>query len=71
MLASLVQIDWLGERERTLGMQVCSCINQLALLHIYQESRMSERISTKNGSLHLSNDKNLREGLMEAKVDGE
>ena len=32
---------------------------------------MSEEISTKNGFLHLGNDENPREGLAEAKVDGE
>ena len=46
--------------EDTLNTKMCMTISQLLLSHVYQQSEVLKEISTYNGVLHLSNDKNPR-----------
>jgi hypothetical protein len=51
--------------------EVSSSVDQLALLHVDQESKVSQEIGTDYGLLYISNDENPRQRSSEAEVEGE
>ena len=48
-------------RQYALDVQLCMCIDQLAVLHVNQKCEMSQKISTEDGLPNISNDENPRE----------
>ena len=48
--------EWTDEIMRWMYRGVC--VNQPALFHVDQQSKVSQEISAKDGLLHVSNDEN-------------
>ena len=46
----------------TLYLEVGDCIRQLMFPHVYEESKVTKKVSTKDGFLHVGNKENPREG---------
>ena len=58
-------------RENALDVEVSSSVDQPSLLHVDQESKVSQEIGTDYGLLYISNDENPRQRSSEAEVEGE
>ena len=58
-------------RNNTLNVQVSVCVNQLALLHVNQQSEVSQEVGTEDGLLYISDDENPWKRSSEPKVEGE
>ena len=58
-------------RKYALDVQLCVCIDQLAVLHVNQKCKMSQKISTEDGLPNISNDENPRECSSKTEVECE
>ena len=58
-------------RKNALNMELSGGVNQLTLLHVHQESKMSQKICTEDSLLYLGNDENPGQCSSETEVEGE
>ena len=46
----------------TLDMELCSCVQQMGMLHVREKSKILEKFSTQDRILYISNNENPSEG---------
>ena len=49
-------------RGNTLDMELCCCIQQTGMLHVHEKSKISEKISTQDRILYVSDNENPSKG---------
>ena len=74
-MVGIVSVLWTDGRgvgrENSLDVKVSGCVDQLALLHVDQQSKVSQEIGTEDGFVNISDDENPRQRSSEAEVEGE